>query len=296
MIDMKKYLAIVIISLFIACNEKEEEVQEEKRAEKSTFSSSILDESNSESNNDERRVLSFQGIVDVPPNQNVSIQPLFEGYIADIKVLEGTRVKKGDLLFKIVNPDFIGMQEDYLMDKANLEFLEQVIARTRKLHSEKVTPDQDLQETEMNYKMAKSNVQAARKRLELLNLDIEQIENNKLFESINVYAPISGYIDNLLINTGEFVNQGRAVANILNTDHVHLELNVFEKDLAFLKEGQEVDFRIPEMGNENYKGEIFLIRKSIDPQTRMIGIHVHVLDEDLELIPGMFVEASVEVE
>lgn len=279
----------------VGCNDIPDQKNTKKLPKKAAIPSSIMDEKNKAKivNAD---LLTIQGIVDVPPNQRVSIQPYFEGYIADLNILEGSRVKKGELLFKLFNPAFITTQEDFLMDKATVAYLEKALERSKTLHEERVTPDQEFEEMQMNYQQAKANLQAVSKRLRMMNIPLEKISHDQIFESINIYAPISGYVDRLMVNSGEFIDQGREIATLVNTDHVHLELSVFEKDLKNIHEGQNIKFRIPEMGDSKYESKLFLIGKSIDPQTRMIQVHAHVEQQDLVLIPGMFVEAEIEVE
>ena len=291
---MKKLIPIIITFILISCNEKTDIPEQTKQYDRASLTSSILNEPKPPEE-EERNFLSFQGMVDLPPNQRVSIQPYFEGFIADIQVIEGSKVKKGDILFKLVNPEFIAIQEDYLVDKATVEYLTKVLGRTSALHAEKVMPDQDMEEMEMNHRVSKANLEAVEKTLRLMKLPVEDIRPENLFESINIQAPIDGYVDELLVTAGEFINRGRAALSIVNTDHVHLELNAFEKDLPYLTEGQAINFRIPEMNNQEYKAEIYLIGKSIDPQTRMVRVHAHLLNEELDLIPGMFVEARVDL-
>ncbi|MEO9482457.1 MAG: efflux RND transporter periplasmic adaptor subunit [Ekhidna sp.] len=289
---MKKLISIYIMLILLGCSEKPERTNQEQQTETAAIPSSILDKPIS-SETGEDNVLSIQGMVDVPPNQRVSIQPHFEGFISNLRILEGSKVKKGELLFKLVNPEFIALQEDYLMDKATVAYLEKVFSRSKTLHAERVTADQDFEEMQMNYQIARANLEAVSKRLRMMNIPLDDVTPDRLFESINIYAPISGYIDRLLVNTGEFIERGREVATIVNTDHVHLELRVFEKDLKNISEGQLIKFRVPEISATKYESKLFLIGKSIDAQTRMIQVHAHVDHPELELLPGMFVEAEI---
>ena len=83
---------------------------------------------------------------------------------------------------------------------------------------------------------------------------------------------------------------------IVNTEHIHLELKVFEKDVLKLKKGQKVIFRIPESSSKNYVGDIHLIGKSIDVN-RTVQVHAHI-DHEIKhnFIVGMFVETEIVIE
>jgi cobalt-zinc-cadmium efflux system membrane fusion protein len=82
---------------------------------------------------------------------------------------------------------------------------------------------------------------------------------------------------------------------IVDTDHIHLELNVFERDLPALAVGQDIRFRIQESKESEYDATVYLINKVIDPEKRTVGIHGHLVDENLakRLNPGMYVEADI---
>jgi cobalt-zinc-cadmium efflux system membrane fusion protein len=237
--------------------------------------------------------MAFQGIVDVPPNQHARIHPYFEGYITEIEILEGSEVTKGDLLFKLTNPDFIQIQKDYLNYQAQVDYLKQDMDRKKTLNKEQIASDLQLQKIEMDYRMAKANLASTVKTLKLMNIAPESVKESQLYESINIYAPISGYVTSLVVKTGEYIGKGKEVASIVNTEHLHLELKVFEKELIQLFEGQLINYRIPELSNEVYEAELYLIGKSIDPKTRMVTIHAHPKN-DLKLLPGMFIEAFIE--
>ena len=81
--------------------------------------------------------------------------------------------------------------------------------------------------------------------------------------------------------------------SIVNTDHLHLELKIFEKDVFKIKIGQTVFFSLTESGSKQFKGSVHLIGKSIGSD-RTAMVHAHI-DEphDEGFIPGMFVQASI---
>ena len=94
---------------------------------------------------------------------------------------------------------------------------------------------------------------------------------------------------------GSFVSPQTEIIEIVNNDHIHLELMVFEKDIMKLKKGQVIKFKIPESSEEEFEAEIYLIGNTIDAN-RTVQVHAHLLDEDqTHFIVGMFAEARVEV-
>lgn len=289
---MKNLILTSLTFLVLGCSNPAENEPMKNQAAMADVSPSSLEEPKDEHPN-ETGVISVQGMVDVPPNQQASIQPYFEGYVKDINVLNGSLVSKGDLLFTMVNPKFLDVQRDYLTHLARMNYLEQDLTRKKILNKEQITADLLLQQVEMEYEIAKASLQSTKKTLELMNISPSQIVGGKISASIHIYAPINGAVENLSITTGEFLNQGKKAADIINADHLHLELKVFEKDAFNIEEGQKVTFRLPEVSDSTYEAVIYLISNTIDPKTRTVNVHAHVENEQLRLLPGMFVEAEI---
>jgi cobalt-zinc-cadmium efflux system membrane fusion protein len=95
-------------------------------------------------------------------------------------------------------------------------------------------------------------------------------------------------------NVGMFASPADVILEIVQTDHLHLELNVFEKDILQVKEGQKINFKVPQASKENFGAEVHLVGKSIEGNDRTINVHGH-LDESVKqkLLTGMFVEAEI---
>jgi cobalt-zinc-cadmium efflux system membrane fusion protein len=75
-----------------------------------------------------------------------------------------------------------------------------------------------------------------------------------------------------------------------------LELDVFEKDIHLLKEGQKIQFRQPGTLGTVYRAQVHLIGSIVEGESRIIRVHGHLEDEAKQkgLIPGMYVEANIE--
>ena len=97
------------------------------------------------------------------------------------------------------------------------------------------------------------------------------------------------------ITRGAFLNPSQTAITIVDTDHLHLELSIFEKDLSKVSIGQLINFKLQEGNTKEYKASIHLVNKIVDLESRTIDIHGHLLDEKLnsKFNPGMYVEADI---
>jgi cobalt-zinc-cadmium efflux system membrane fusion protein len=100
-------------------------------------------------------------------------------------------------------------------------------------------------------------------------------------------------ISKMNVAMGSFVADATPILEIVDTEHIHLELNVFEKDILRVQQGQTIQFKIPEASEELFEAEVYLIGASIEAN-RTIKVHGHLKNEaGHNFLPGMFVEAFI---
>jgi cobalt-zinc-cadmium efflux system membrane fusion protein len=230
------------------------------------------------------------GMIDVPPENRASVNSFFSGFVSETHLLVGDEVKKGDLIIKLQNPDFIEMQQQFAESSSQLAFLESEFQRKLNLLKDKVISQKVFQQTKSDYNSMKAKVQGQRRKLQLMNVNINQVLNGNFSETIAIYAPISGKISKLNISQGAFVQPNTMIMEILDTDHIHLELDVFEKDIMKIKTGDTLSFKVPELNDKEFKAYVKLIGAEIG-ENRSVRVHAHPVDEKQYFAVGMFVEA-----
>ena len=127
----------------------------------------------------------------------------------------------------------------------------------------------------------------------MLNISPSSVRSGNISSVVSIYAPISGSITKVNISKGSYLSPATEILEIIDTDHIHLELSVFEKDILKVKKGQEIDFKIPEASSDTYKAEVHLVGTSIE-ENRTIKVHGHLdNDEKTHFLTGMFIDASI---
>jgi len=233
------------------------------------------------------------GIIDVPPSSKAIINTYMGGYIKKSTLLIGDKVKKGQAIVTIENIDFIKIQQEYLEAHEQLIYLKAEYERKKELFDEQISSKKSFLKAESDYKKTKALHNALRKKLQLLNINIASVEKNNFSSTITLYAPISGYISDVNVSTGTYVSPADEIMEIVNTEHIHLELKVFEKDVLKIQKGQKVIFKVSEYSSESFEGDIHLIGKSIN-EDRTVQVHAHI-DHKVKrnFIVGMFVETDI---
>lgn len=240
-------------------------------------------------------VINANGVFDVPPEYRASVSSYFGGTVENIKLLTGEKVKKGQTLFTLQNPEFVQMQQDYLEAKGQLTYLKSDYERQKNLSTDNVTSQKDFLKSESEYTVTQVKVASLAKKLALMNIDSNQLTLENMGSTIRIASPINGYITHVNITTGTLLTPSEVAIEIVNTEHLHLELNIFEKDLSKIQIGQEIRFKTQEVNSKEYEATVHLINRTIDPEHRTIGIHGHLADESLtdQFTPGMYIEASI---
>jgi len=238
-------------------------------------------------------VINATGTIDVPPNNRAIISAHIGGYLKNSPLLVGDQVTKGQLLFSIENIEFLELQQEYLETYEQLAYLKSEYERQAAMFEEKISSKKSFLQAENDYNKIKIKYQSSREKLEFLNIKPELVESGELSSISKMYAPIGGSITELKGSTGSYLSPADEIMEIVNTDHIHLELRIFEKDALSIKKGQKVLFSLPESSNEEHIGEVHLIGKSIG-KDRTIKIHVHIEEESSDrFFPGMFVQAEI---
>ncbi|WP_339875070.1 efflux RND transporter periplasmic adaptor subunit [Olleya marilimosa] len=242
---------------------------------------------------DFNETVKVNGMIDVPPKNKSSVSTFTGGYITKTPLLVGDSVKKGQLLVTLENPEFVELQQNYLEVSEQLNYLKSEFNRQKTLFDEKITSEKNYLKAESAYKSNLAHYNGLRKKLQMLNLNPSSVEQGRIASTINLYAPISGHVTKVNVSNGTYVSPSDVIMEIVDIDHIHLELLVFEKDIMQIKKDQKIEFTIPEASDKTFEAEVHLVGTTIDEQTRRVKVHGHVDNDKENFIVGMFVDADI---
>lgn len=237
------------------------------------------------------------GKIDVPPQNRAQVTTFIGGYVKSTTLLVGNKVTKGQALLTLQSTELLDIQKEYLEVAEQLNYLKSEYDRQKTLYDEKITSQKNYLKAESEYKRAKALYQSLKAKLVLLNVNPQRVEKGNLTSTFTIFSPITGDIVIMNANVGMYVAPSDIMLEIVDTDHLHLELAVFEKDILNVKIGQKIRFKVPEASQSLFDAEVHLVGKSIEGNDRTINIHGH-LDDSIKqkLLTGMFVEAAIIVD
>ena len=239
-----------------------------------------------------KTVIKANGTTTVPPQNRADISTLIGGTVQDIFVLEGTYVAKGKTLATLQNLEVAEMQEEYNSAVASIEYLELEYERQKKLSDENVNPRKVFQEVKSKLAVERAKAKAAKNKLQALNVSLSG--NSSI---VPIVAPISGYVGKISITKGAFAEAGTILFEVIDNSKMHLDLNIYEKDIDKVYVGQEVNFVLVNQGNKSINGKIFGINKSFSNESKAVTVHAEIDTKDTkDLISGMYVTANINIE
>ncbi len=301
---MKNFIyTIVAISIFIfsACNNSKETETEVTETTKNPNLIAVSDaqfksagmELKTMEQQTFAETIKTNGFIDVPPTDRAMVSAIMGGYVKISHLLIGTKVKRGQLLLTIENPDFIEIQQNYLELNETLTYLKNEFERQKTLFNEKITSEKNYLKAESDYKSSLAQFNGLEQKLRLMNINTSNVKAGKFTSTIPVYAPINGSVTQVYASVGKFMNESDVLVEIIDDLHKHIELVIFEKDVMNVKEGQKIRFKLPENSTNWYDAEVHLIGKSIDEKNRTVKVHGHLENEKQDFLVGMFVEAEI---
>lgn len=239
-------------------------------------------------------VLKVNGKIDVPPQNMVSISVPLGGYLKSTQLLPGMKVKKGEPIAIMEDQQYIQIQQEYLISKSGLLFLEKEYNRQKDLNESKATSDKVFQQTEADYTAQKIKTKSLYEKLKLIGISPESLNENNISRSVNVYSPIDGYVSKVDVNIGKYLNPADVLFELVNPTDIHLNLTVYEKDIDKLFVGQKL-VAYNNHTDKKYNCEILLISQDLS-KDRSAEVHCHFENYDKNLIPGMYMNAEIEVQ
>lgn len=225
----------------------------------------------------------------VTPNGGkvLKVYPLVSGYVEDIKVQLGDYVQKGQVLAVIHSAEIADYEKQLAQAQSDRNVADKNLKVAQDLFESRLNTDKDV----VN---AKGEVQKSNAEINRLN-DLFKIYRKGKGATYLVTAPISGYViekninNNMEIRTDNSTN----IFTISELDDVWVMANVFETDIARIKEGYEADVVTVSYPDQPFRGKIDKIYNFLDPATKTMQVRISIDNKNMLLKPEMFATVYV---
>ncbi|MFQ5448449.1 MAG: efflux RND transporter periplasmic adaptor subunit, partial [Saprospiraceae bacterium] len=237
---------------------------------------------------------SASGTIELPPQSIASVNAPEVGFVKEVRnYVVGSPVKKGAVLATLEHPLYIQKQQEYLETISELTWLQQELERQKTLSEANANALKAFQKAQSDVKVMTARKKGLEQYLKYLGIDAGLLQNGEIRQTISLTAPLSGYLTEVNIHKGLLVKPETKLYAIVNNDHVHLELHVFEKDIGLIEEGQKVSFKIPSFGRQQFEAEVHQVGRAFDADNKTIRVHCHLIGEQPKFMRGLYAEAKI---
>lgn len=244
-------------------------------------------------------IIRVPGEVDPAPENLSIVSAPVNGRIVRIAAHEGETVRKGDLLAELESLEFANLVAEYMQARAEEKYQKSQRDRLQVLVEKKISPLSRLERAEAEYSRALATANATESRLHAVGVSEAELrswdEGNHAPPRLRIRSPISGAIDEHLIDMGQAVMVYQKMLSIVNLERVLVRGFVAPEDGVLLQPGDSLKIGLKEYGDLVKWARITTINPALDAKSRSVTFNVLVDTPDRWPKPGQSVRLDVQV-
>ncbi len=214
------------------------------------------------------RAIRLNGKVQVDERNSYSQSTHIPGRIEQLRInFTGEKVSRGQTLAQIYSPEMVTAQQEllqaYAIRTSQPELFEAAKTKLR------------------NWKIS--------------NAQIDQIiANQNPLDRFYIQADVSGVVTKKNVELGDYVERGMSLYEIADLSKLWVLFDVYESQMAWVKEGSEITFTVNSLPGETFEGTISFVDPLLNAQTRVATARVEVNNKEGKLKPEMFASGTVQ--
>ncbi len=294
---MKPIIYSFLLTFLFSCGSEDQQVAEEKLfvSNEVVLNDLQIKNANVKEGLAELRMIGVtvyaNGTIEVPPQNKTVITAQFGGFVKSLEVLDGMEVKKGQVLISLEDPALVQLQQDYLEVIGNFDYQKAEYERQKNLFDNDAASGKSYQQAKAAYLSAKAQKSGLEVKLKMAGLNLKKLEGGEIQQTVPVLAPFNGVVTKVDVQVGAYADPKDHLLEIIDLKHSHAEVVVFEKDLKYIRKGQNVKIDLSD--NHGQVGAtVFLIGKEI-AKDRTVKVHCHLDKENEMIAPGSYFKASI---
>lgn len=216
---------------------------------------------------DATKEIRLNGKVQIDERNAYSQSTHIPGRIEQIFInFTGEKVGRGQTLATVYSPELVTAQEE-LLQAANIKESQPELFAAA-------------QEKLRNWKIGQTQIN-------------QILANKKPIQRFSIRADVNGVVTKKMVDLGDYVQRGMPIYEISDLSKVWVLFDLYESELAWIKEGSDIEYTINSFPGETFKGKISFIDPLINPQTRVASARVEVSNKDGRFKPEMFASGIV---
>ena len=213
----------------------------------------------------------------IAPNEMVDVKSEVDGLVTTINFAEGGRVEKDQLLVALDQTRFVAQLSEA---EANLKLARTSFDRTKQLYTDKLISQQEYDQSSAVFAANEAGVDLRRREL----------------KNAKILAPFGGIAAARLVSPGQVISRSTPLTTVVDIDTVKVEVNVPERYLGQLKNGQKIAFKVAAFPKDEFTGEVFFISPQLEAATRTALVKARIENLGGKLRGGMFANLDLSLQ
>jgi cobalt-zinc-cadmium efflux system membrane fusion protein len=216
------------------------------------------------------------------------------GPVSRIAVAPGQKVSRGTPLLYVASPDYSQLHTNYIKSRDAYAFAQKAKARAEDLYQHHAIAEQNLEQAQSAEVQASGDMASAQAALRVMGIsDPESLVKGPPSFEVPVRAPIAGEVVEQSVSVGQLLQPGSSQCFMISdTSTVWILVNVYQKDLPFVRSGEMVSVQT-DAYTQVFTGKISYLAASLDPATRTLQARIETANPGGKLKKDMYVTATV---
>ncbi len=235
--------------------------------------------------------LKLSGEISFSDSKVVKVFPFSSGKVLEVKVSQGDKVSKGEVLAVIKSVEVAGNYSDLSISNNDLTIAKKQLDNEESLFKNGIASEREYIEAKENYSKAVTAVQKLKEQI-----SINGGGHTNVGGTYVITAPMAGYVVEKKISEGAFIRNDNAdnMFTIGDISEVWVWANVYETDISKVKEGYMATVTTLAYPDKVFTGVIDKVSQILDPETKVMKIRVKLKNDNLQLKPEMFANIKVQ--
>lgn len=283
-------VAVLLVASITSCNSNATKAPEKKEVCVSDSMAKMISiDAVAEKNIDDE--LKLSGEVSFNENKVVKVFPISSGQVISVHASLGDFVRAGQTLAVIKSADIAGNYADLSTAGRDISIAKREMENAEHLYKNGIGSEKEYNESKEAYEKALTNAGKIRSQIAINGSGRTSANGTYV-----VTAPKSGYVVEKNINPGQFLrnDNGQNLFTIGDTKDVWIWANVYESDIAKVKEGYTALVTTLAYPDTVFTGKVDKVNQILDPQTKVMKIRIVLPNNNGQLKPEMFANITIQ--
>ena len=238
--------------------------------------------------------LNVNGSLVLRPQSMGEVASLMGGIVRSLTVKDGQEVKSGQIVATIENTDIVSLQREYYSAYKESETARLEYDRQQQLSASGAGVKKNMQQAQKDYQVAHSNMTGIGRQLMQMGISTRAVAKGQFTTVFPLRAPMSGTVSQITASIGSYADMQTPLMKIRNNKALECDLNVFEKDINKVKNGDRVILSLANQPGTTVTGKVYGMNQYFNDGTKAVAVHVKLDDtKGMKLFDGMYVSGQI---